>query len=452
MFSSTVIVSLAFLHLGSCCANGGGGNPAIGSGLHYHFGGTINTRELKRDSPSEKVARPSDLDCANFVNCRWKNVADDELDWSRSVGVPNSIAWERSMNTRAIPAGESTVLVSPFRPASDNGRLVSDPIGCMFSPINVTLTMWKNIDRTGRTLSAKLSVCSRLVGESGALKADQCTTVNGENGRPTSVSVRPPVEGGPAELVIVGDNFVTLPFGGAIFVREVKVNGRIGPDCSSDPGLETNRPLGDANADEQQLVSAFDARKLADSNVVDACEQLSFSPDIADKWDTPLKWRSRDGVFAGWRFAKDGGNVDDPSTLNDIRKGPSGVDQFAIASFGATPTTDGVFFHLVSRAPVNVPSDGTDYYYCFDQVMTSPAVALQLCEDAELTKCFYHSAQRASSSGAWTRNCAKLPIGTFKVYVIAQYDKSLSSPMEKSEVGFVPDVVTTDAEGISAAC
>lgn len=151
------------------------------------------------------------------------------------------------------------------------------------------------------------------------------------------------------------------------------------------------------------------------------------------KWDTPFNSASTGDVFAGWRFANKGGSAD-PSTFVGIRKGPSGgrttltnrtdtlynrsiaVDQFAVASFDAARTNQPVFLKslLVSRSSMTVLSDGTDYYYCFEEWRASPAVTLQLCEDAAGTKCFYQNVQRANTNRDWTRNCPKLPSGSYK--------------------------------------
>jgi hypothetical protein len=151
------------------------------------------------------------------------------------------------------------------------------------------------------------------------------------------------------QLVIVGDNFVTLPFGGVIFVRQIKVDGSIGRDCSDYricvrffyqltitliglAGLADRRPL---NETDLHLVSALDAPKLSDSDIVDTCDGLSFpsgsehlrvtycsiaslSSELANKWDTP---RSKT-TGGGWHFALSQGQVAD--SLTRIRNGPSG--------------------------------------------------------------------------------------------------------------------------------
>jgi hypothetical protein len=185
------------------CGNGNGGDPLIATGLRQAFGGTIASGILPDNGADHRtvVLAASDLDCAGFGNCRWRNTANgDKLDWSKTNGQPEMRQWEAAMNTDTLPAGDAAVLASTSRDAVDEGHLVSDPIGCLHSPIDLTLTAWRTIGRPTEQQRPILRVCTRRV-DTVALLDDNCQIVTAQNGFPVTVELYEPDGEGNVEVV-----------------------------------------------------------------------------------------------------------------------------------------------------------------------------------------------------------------------------------------------------------
>uniref|UniRef100_A0A914X0W6 MAM domain-containing protein n=1 Tax=Plectus sambesii TaxID=2011161 RepID=A0A914X0W6_9BILA len=242
------------------CGNGNGGDPLISSGLRQAFGGTISSGIFPESRPNDGrvIQSAVDLNCPDFSNCRWRNTAaGDKLDWSKTSGLPESVQWQTAMGTKVAPAGDSAVLASTSRDAIDDGHLVSDPIGCMHSPIDLTVTAWRTSGRPSEEQRPVLRVCTRRV-VAVALIDDNCQIVTAENGLPVTVVLYEPEGQGNIEIVISAYNYIASP-ASAVFIRDLVVEGEIGPaGCISSKTTTTKKPT----TKPRQLAAATPCNKV----------------------------------------------------------------------------------------------------------------------------------------------------------------------------------------------
>jgi hypothetical protein len=70
------------------------------------FGGTMGASPYSYWSPNvdpSTVTSTHDLNCYAINSCRWRNVADDQLDWGQSIGAPDPNKWAYIMGTDVYP-------------------------------------------------------------------------------------------------------------------------------------------------------------------------------------------------------------------------------------------------------------------------------------------------------------------------------------------------------------
>uniref|UniRef100_A0A915C326 GCS light chain n=1 Tax=Parascaris univalens TaxID=6257 RepID=A0A915C326_PARUN len=99
----------------------------------------------------------------------------------------------------------------------------------MASPLQLTATVWRSISNSPYE-QPNLQICSRNIRSD--LPVSKCNLFPIQNGIPVTVNIPLPKDPlAPAQIVLMGDNFVA-PDGGAIFLQDLFVDGRIEEDCA----------------------------------------------------------------------------------------------------------------------------------------------------------------------------------------------------------------------------
>ncbi|VDN02300.1 unnamed protein product [Thelazia callipaeda] len=411
----------------------------------------------------------SELNCRGFdENCRWSNTNEDELDWTVLISTPQVEPWVTALQTSLIPDSSAAVLISGNRNAWDSGQLVSDTLPCIVSPIQLTATVWRSSVNDPIQQQPNLQICSRNVHSN--LPNSNCNIFPIQNGIPVTVNVPEPRDPTtPAQIVLVGDNFVGT-YGGALFVQDIFVDGEVLSDCSaevipssthSDKLLkqQSGRPIPlnsfqdsmDTLVDVQELnslqeisdwrsssISQFTQPSQMDSAMA-VCLKLSCNPAEKD-----CGWHN--GIV-GWSIWTRTDSFSNP--LTGIVMPPSGSKGFLVASYDNNFNSS--IHHIISPR-ITVSTREQPLYFCFYEYFSLGGARFAICVDKFGKRCFYSKTDilndnHVKESRRWNLKCAELPVGTYQIHVLAE-----NKGPNKGEIGFMPLRVSRDLAGNDVVC
>ncbi|MFH4974995.1 hypothetical protein AB6A40_001704 [Gnathostoma spinigerum] len=454
-----------------------------------------------RSEPSlDAVSSPSVLNCRAFdEKCRWSNTNEDELDWKIRAIDPESERWLREVgDSNELIANAAAVLTSNRPNGWEAGQLVSDELPCMTSPLRITATVWRT-QSDALFEQPTLQVCARNVNEE--LFTANCVPFNVQNGIPVTVELPLPNQPlQPTQIVLVGNNFAS-PKGGAIFLQDIFVDGRLEEDCSLaaldnkrgqsvkqfayetyvkkkkpkmsrsyqvDQNLHSRSAFG---VQEKTGIDAVDDRLLplittrsfsypsspvllslrsvsplkysANKSLLETCVILSCNPA-----DTDCMWRSvgdHDWATVSSSSLRHRSNpLTGVSILPPSKKG---------ISFVVAPFTSGHISHYDLVSPkINVPTNESAYF-CFYEYFAMDGARLSLCVNPSLRHCFYSKSDIRDDSGLlkdsrrWNLRCAQLPKGRYQVHVVAE-----NLGTSAGDIGFLPATVSRNNFGNQSVC
>ncbi|KHN77141.1 hypothetical protein Tcan_03173 [Toxocara canis] len=422
-----------------------GGYAAYGTGAYRGvnaYGHAFPSGPYRSEASLDVISSSSALNCHVFDEaCRWSNTNEDELDWKVRASAPEAESFIATLGSLSLPDTSAAVLSSSRSNGWEAGQLISDQISCMTSPLQLTATVWRSLSASPYE-QPNLQVCSRNVHND--LPVSTCNLFPIQNGIPVTVSIPLPKDPmAPTQIVLLGDNFVG-PNGGAIFMQDLFVDGRIEQDCSlaaldnpqlgeHAPAVLPSKPLDPLRLDtlSASSLSAMSApnrsptRFSAPSGVsspdtlFETCITLSCNPVEAE-----CKWRSGRN---GWLKAS-AERTSNP--LTGVNVPPAGMNGFLVAPF----MNDRVVSYQMISTPVNVPLSAGTIYFCFYEYFATDGMRLALCIDKSSSNCFYSRSD--------------INIGErIEVSIVAE-----NRGANRGDIGFVPVRLARNPSGTDVVC
>ncbi|VDK86914.1 unnamed protein product [Litomosoides sigmodontis] len=413
------------------------------------------------------VQESSDLNCHGFGSeCRWSNTNEDELDWKVLVSTPEAEPWVSALHTTHLPDALAAVLLSSGRSARDAGRLVSDLLPCIVSPLRLTATVWRSSLGGPFEQQPNLQICSRNT-NSDQLYSN-CSPFPIQNGIPVTVNIPGPRDPtAPAQIILLGDNFVGKR-GGAIFVEDIIVDGNLVPDCTIKTSFTTQRSNELRRQQSRRLLPSHNFKDSTDSLIeeVDNKRKISdlrqasalqlASPSLTDSLmiqclklscssvEKSCSWQKD---VAGWMASTGTAGFSNLST--SIITPPVGIDSFLLASYSGNSKNS---VRRIISPSISISSSERPIYFCFYEYFALKGAHFTMCTN-ELNKgCFYSrtdvSSDVHSQKGRrWNFRCAELPAGTYKIYVSSE-----SNGPVQGDIGFVPLRLSRNRDGSDPVC
>lgn len=419
------------------------------------YGNILPPGPYRSEASLDAITSSSALNCRVFdETCRWSNTNEDELDWKVRASSPEAERFIAVLASASLPDASAAVLTSQRSNGWEAGQLVSDQIPCMTSPLQLTATVWRSISSSPYE-QPNLQICSRNVRSD--LPLSTCNLFPIQNGIPVTVNIPLPKDPlAPTQIVLMGDNFVASD-GGAIFLQDLFVDGRIEQDCalaavdSRRHGESPPATLDPLRPDMLSLpsLSAMSTLNRSPSRLsppsltsspdalFETCITLSCNPSEAE-----CKWRSGRN---GWvkALAQRSSNP-----LTGVHLPPAGINGFLVAPF----VNDRIASYQMTSTPVNVPLSAGAAYFCFYEYFATDGLRLAFCIDKAGRNCFYSRSDisigdRIQDNRRWNFRCVQLPSGSYEVSVLAE-----NRGTNQGDIGFVPVRVARDPSGTDALC
>uniref|UniRef100_A0A0N4VKF5 MAM domain-containing protein n=1 Tax=Enterobius vermicularis TaxID=51028 RepID=A0A0N4VKF5_ENTVE len=348
---------------------------------------------FRSEANSASITSVSALNCHSFSEtCRWSNTNEDELDWKVKSAAPESAMWSSSLNSAVVPDQGASVLFSSSGNGWEVGQLVSDQIPCMTMPLRLTATVWRTGSGVGQQQPV-LQICSRNVRSD--MPVSNCQKFPSQNGVPVTVDVPLPHDPlSPTQIILLGTNFAGL--GGAIFVQDIIVEGRLEQDCALvalDNRVEGSEEPQRKEADNnymsiaavspymQQLGTAKGPARMPNS-INDAVFELFYDTCITlscNPAESECRW------YAGKRGWITAATQRFSNPLTGVQGPPPGFRGFLVAPFTAAGET----VYQMTSPRVTVASGTTPTYFCFYEFFHTEGARLSICTDKSERNCFY---------------------------------------------------------------
>jgi hypothetical protein len=166
-----------------------------------YLGGDISAKIYSTGATGNFIKEAAELFCDGLSKCQWRNVGDDALDWATGTGTANPDRLLLVTGTTETPGKATTcsptwkfsstepsflVLASNPRDGTDQGLLVSDPIGCQLNEGEISFRHWLSL--ADQEDGPDLEVCRRFTADK-VLRDCQPITLNAPAPGPTTVFI-----------------------------------------------------------------------------------------------------------------------------------------------------------------------------------------------------------------------------------------------------------------------
>ncbi|CAI5456042.1 unnamed protein product [Caenorhabditis angaria] len=449
---------------------------------------------------SDYAKKDTDLQCLSVNNCSWQNTVEDDLDWVLGEGRVDSMKLSLITGSQSLPGNfDQTffILASNPRPSSQDGHLVSMPIGCQKNPGILSFRFWRS---RARTLGSEpiLDICTRKVL---AQELENCMAVIPTDNHTVIASIPPIIE--PFVIVLRGYNFINEPEGGLILLDEIEYFSEVEqPEKCVIPIKSTElEPFGESEDDEEEeeyevtddevqknvisgdtpqnpgkilshdvvqqaaptlvnasreliLVENNDSNNDLDENDCRTLQCLMDEPDAQCDYKRSGIGAKGEGYFVGWKITSIVNNKANKLTGIHITPGKDTDSSFLVADFTGFRKypKEKPADRYVLEAPEFTVSDSPETYLGFKKYLYTKGLFLSVCEDGQGNHCFWNVYANSSEPFArkWTKEIVRLPQELTTFFIIAW--QNTSSVQNFGQIGITEIGLYMDSKATQPLC